>query len=474
MKLNYKNLITYNNSVYQIGEKFNSLERKNSDSKTKPKTVAKMMFSSMLCGHRSINELIQTNNNKDIDFKGLFNKKEYIPKMHGIRDCIKDTDCNQIKKINDSVIRKVKENKVFRKNKVDGLVVVAWDGVELTETTKNIEGLPEREHDDGIRKYIKYTVAMNVGEKVNILIDSRQLMEKEKVITESGALRSKTTSETKQFEEMFNDVNKKMGTIDVHVMDALYLNKNITNLVNNTNQYFVIRMKDDTRVLYKDAKELFDKQNPFKEYEIVEIITHKNIKYSKAAKKKDTEKTKIKREVRKITPKKLGKKVLVDKKIQYKKNSTVDVIVYERVIVRKKVWSDTFDMNGYKDPVRVIRSLETKYSGEKEATSEIYLATNMLEHNVETILKIMHLRWNIENNGFRTLKQRFNLEHIFIGDINSINYIVQMIFLVFNLLHLYMKIRLKNEIKETWSTITKCFMMEIHIDMSIYLLFESC
>ena len=131
-------------------------------------------------------------------------------------------------------------------------------------------------------------------------------------------------------------------------------------------------------------------------------------------------------------------------------------------------------MTGYNEPVRVIKSLETKYSKGKEITSEIYLATNMLNHDTETVLKIMHLRWNIENSGFRTLKQRFNLEYIFIGDINSINYIVQMIFMVFNLLELYMKIRLKKTIEEIWTIITKCFENQIHNDDSLYLLFESC
>lgn len=260
-----------------------------------------MVFSSMLCGYKSINEIIQTNNNKNTDFKGIFSKKEFIPKMHGLRDCVKDTDYNQIRIINDSIIKKAKENKIFRKNKIDGLAVIAWDGVELTETTKNIDGLPEREHADGIRKYIKYTVAMNVGEKANILIDSKQLMEKEKVITESGAKRAKTTSETKQFEEMFESVNRKMGTVDVHVMDALYLNRNITNMINDNSQYFVIRITDETRTIYKDAKELFDKNEPLKEYEIVEIITNKKVKYSKAAKKKDIEKTKVRTEIRNVT-----------------------------------------------------------------------------------------------------------------------------------------------------------------------------
>lgn len=474
MKLNYKNLITYNNSVYHINEKFNSLERKNLDSKTKPSTGAKIMFSSLLCGHKSINELIQTNINKDTNLKGIFSKREFIPKMHGLRDCIKDTNYLQIKKINDSIINKAKENKVFRKNKVDGLVVVAWDGVELTETTKDINGLPEREYEDGLRKYIKYTVAMNVSEKANIIIDSRQLLEKEKVITESGRKRAKTTSETKQFEEMFHDVNKKMGTVDVHVMDALYLNKNVMNLVNNNNEFFVIRMTDETRIIYQDAKELFDRIKPIKEYEIVEIITRKKIKYFKQAKKKDCEKTKIKLEVRKISNEKLGKKRLIETKIQHKKNSVIYITVHERIKTRKKVWAETFDMTGYKDPVRVIKSLETKCKKNKETISEIYLATNMHNHDYETILKIIHLRWNIENSGFRTLKQRFNLEHIFIGDINSINYIVQMVFMVFNLLELYMKVRLKKVIKETWAVITKCFGIQMHNDNSLYLLFESC
>ena len=474
MKLNYKNLITYNNSVYHINEKFNNLERKNFKSKTKASTGAKIMFSSMLCGHKSINEIIQTNSNKYTNLKGIFSKKEYIPKMHGLRDCIKDTNHLQIREINDMIINKAKDNKIFRKNKVDGLVVVAWDGVELTETTKDIEGLPEREYEDGLRKYIKYTVAMNVSERANIIIDAKQLKEKEKVITESGRKRAKTTSETKLFEEMFSDVNKKMGTIDVHVMDALYLNKNVMNLVNKNFQYFVIRMTDETRLIYQDAKELFDRIKPSKEYEVVEIITHKNIKYSKKAKKKDCEKTKIKTEIRKVSLDKLGNKKIIETKVQHKKNSIVYITVYERVKIRKKVWHETFDMTGYEEPVRVIRSLEKKYSKRKEITSEIYLATNMLNHDVETILKIMHLRWNIENNGFRILKQRFNLEHIFIGDINSINYILQMIFMVFNLLELYMKIRLKKIIEETWAVIIKCFEYQMHNDDSLYLLFEYC
>ena len=73
----------------------------------------------------------------------------------------------------------------------------------------------------------------------------------------------------------------------------------------------------------------------------------------------------------------------------------------------------------------------------------------------------MHIRWHIENNGFRKLKQQYNLEHIFIGEFNAINYIVQMIILVSNLVELYFKIRLKESIKYNHIMLKKVFEKQI-------------
>lgn len=50
---------------------------------------------------------------------------------------------------------------------------MGWDGVELNETNKDITGLSEREHDkNDVRKYVKYLVGMNIGEKANIIVTS--------------------------------------------------------------------------------------------------------------------------------------------------------------------------------------------------------------------------------------------------------------------------------------------------------------
>ena len=431
--------------------------------KTKASTGAKMMMLGCLCHHNSINELNTTTHDKHTSLKNFFSKREYIPKTHALRDCIIETDSKQLIDINNQVINKAKENKFFKKNLVDGLSVCAWDGVELHETSKKISNLPEREHENGdIKKYIKYLCAMNIGERANIMITTKQMTEKEKVLTKSGKEKAKTFGETTAMLEMIPIVEDKIGrVIDVHVMDALFLNKNIMTAINERDQYFVIRMEDDTKLIYKDAKGLFEKSKAKTEYEVVEIIEEISVKFSKRAKHKDYTKTKIRIKERAVTDKKIGEKIYVDIKESIKKNSIKTTKRFERVVKKVKVWSDEFEFSTFEYPVRVIRSVEQYWHEGKEKTQELYIATNMLSHSVRTIIKLMHLRWHIENCGFRKLKQQYNLEHIFIGEFNAINYIFQMIILVSNLLEMYFKIRLKVAIKYTYIMLKKIFEKEI-------------
>ncbi len=244
-------------------------------------------------------------------------------------------------------------------------------------------------------------------------------------------------------------------------MDALFLNKNIMTAINKREEYFVIRMEDDTKLIYKDAKGLFEKSKAKTEYEIVEVIEEISVKFSKKAKHKDYKKTRICIKERATTDKKIGEKIYIDTKETVQKNSTKTIKQFERVIKKVEAWDDEFEFSTYEAPVRVVRSVEKYYHEGKEKRQEIYIATNMLNHNVRTIIKIMHLRWNIENCGFRKLKQQYNLEHIFIGEFNAINYIFQMIILVSNLIELYFKIRLRLAVKYTYIMLKKIFEREI-------------
>lgn len=62
----------------------------------------------------------------------------------------------------------------------------------------------------------------------------------------------------------------------------------------------------------------------------------------------------------------------------------------------------------------------------------------------ETINKIIHARWEIENEGFNELKNQWNMSHCYIANENAIDMIMQMITMSYNLWELYIYGHLKD------------------------------
>ncbi len=122
--------------------------------------------------------------------------------------------------------------------------------------------------------------------------------------------------------------------------------------------------------------------------------------------------------------------------------------------------------------VRFVKYEEEYEKGEKET---ICVITTLLTHKLETILKIMHSRWLIENKGFRVLKDRYNLDHCYIGEINAIRVINEIMMLIFNLMAMYIDVRTKKtrESKVSIRILKKIFEGEILIDKKMYLMFAT-
>ena len=83
---------------------------------------------------RSFNRLkhwLETNK-----LKKVLPKRTKMPQIDAIRHSLSDFDLDGLKNINDSMIKTVIENKVFKNGTIDGLKVAAIDGVELFENTK--------------------------------------------------------------------------------------------------------------------------------------------------------------------------------------------------------------------------------------------------------------------------------------------------------------------------------------------------
>ena len=105
-----------------------------------------------------------------------------------------------------------------------------------------------------------------------------------------------------------------------------------------------------------------------------------------------------------------------------------------------KYWSEIIDYKEVK--LKVVKFEEKELKGKKVDT--IYAVSTDLNMKEETINKIMHARWDIENEGFNELKNYWNMKHCFMADEKGINVILQMIIMSYNLWELYIYGHLHN------------------------------
>ena len=83
----------------------------------------------MFYREKSINQIMEKTHKRKL-YKKMFKRKVAIPKMHGFVDGIKDLKVSELEKINKNIIKKAKENKIYRNGTIDNLVVVGIDGTE--------------------------------------------------------------------------------------------------------------------------------------------------------------------------------------------------------------------------------------------------------------------------------------------------------------------------------------------------------
>ncbi len=76
-EISLKSFLNYTSSVHEIEKEFKGVKRENKKAKVKASLVSKIIFSSMLCGQKSINECVLTNKNKSTKFTYLLSGKVY-------------------------------------------------------------------------------------------------------------------------------------------------------------------------------------------------------------------------------------------------------------------------------------------------------------------------------------------------------------------------------------------------------------
>lgn len=369
-------IFNFINKTYHINKKLTSVSReKNKKIKIKGSTIAKLLFVGMLNREKSINQIMEKTHNRK-KYKNIFSKKEVIPKMHGFRDGIKDLKLEELKAINKSIIRKTKENKVYRTGTVDNLVVVGIDGTEsfgsykrdwknsyksIKKNQKIINGkkqIVEEEYHKQINVF-----AQIVGKRPGIILGYEK-------ITCNGN-EGKQEYEPNVAIKLIQNLKKIYGNgIDVIVGDAIYLKEKFLLALKKEGYVGIIRLKENQKGLIKNAEGIF------------KLEKAKNIR-------------------------------IKNKEIKY--------------------WSDIFEYK--KEKIKIVKFEEEKKDGNKDIIYVVSTDVNMKE---KTINKIIHSRWDIENNGFNELKNYWNMNHCFIADEKAIDVILQMIIMSYNLWEVYL------------------------------------
>ena len=169
---------------------------------------------------------------------------------------------------------------------------------------------------------------------------------------------------------------------DVIVADALYLNAPFINTLKENGLEWVIRLKDERRMIFQNAERLF-KQDEGKKASFWK-----------------------------------GKKKI-------------------------EVWDlSGFKMEGCPYKLRVVRYHEQWKENGKETERFMWLVTTLEAADYRVLWEMMHRRWDIEENGFHQLKTYYHAKHCYCRD--AVETIFNLISIGFNVRELYLYRRSRN------------------------------
>lgn len=376
MGKNYlKQILTYINKVYDMGEKINTLRDKRIKSEVKVSTITFIVLFGFMLQIRSFNRLEHWL--KKDKFKKVVPKKTRLPQIDAIRRCLSQFDLDGLKTIHNDIVKTVIKNKVFRYGTIDSLKVAAIDGVELFESTKKCcADCLTRVHKNGITHYFhRSVVCATVGSDPHIILGQEMLEPKR-----DGS--DKDEGEITGGKRLINKLYKEFHHFaDIIVADALYCKSTWIKEVLSIGMDAVVRVKDERLNIVKDALSLFKCRDADKIW------------------------------------------VLKQNKNNY------------RVI---KAWDeDNFEMSDEDVKVRFVRFIEEIHTGDKLEYKEGWIITTDKITSVQTLWRIIHKRWDIENNAFHQLKTEWHLDHCFLHNPTGIETVLMFIIIAFNLMQLY-------------------------------------
>ena len=251
------------NKIYHINTQLcNISRRKNKKIRIKGSTIGKLLFAGMFYREKSINQIMEKTHKRKM-YKNMFKNNEVIPKAHGFIERIKNLEVSELEKINQNIIKKAKENKIYRKGTIDNLVVVGIDGTEAFGSYK-------KEWENCYNKKIKIKKMIDGKEEIveeeyheQISVFARIVGKRPGVLLGYEKVTCNGNEGKQEFEpnvgiKLVKKLKKIYGKgIDVIVGDAIYLRENVIEAVLEEGYQGVFRLKENNKMLLENARGLF-------------------------------------------------------------------------------------------------------------------------------------------------------------------------------------------------------------------------
>ena len=299
-----------------------------------------------------------------------------IPKTDAVRDLLSAVDPEEIRSIHEETVDKMKQNRVFREGTIGGYTVVGIDGVELfSSTKKSCPGCLTRKNRAGETEYFhRSVVCMTVGKPPYIILGHEMLKPRDGAEKDEGELTGG--------KRLIRRLRQRHGHFaDVVVADSLYLNAPFINTIKENGFEAVIRLKDERRLIFRDAEGLFEQGKGRKE------------------------------------PFRKGKKEI-------------------------EAWDLCgFEMEGVPHRLRVVRYHETWEEKGREESRWMWLVTTLEAADYRILWEMMNRRWDIEENGFHQLKTYYHAKHCYCH--TAVEVVFSLMVIGFNMRELYLYRRIK-------------------------------
>lgn len=196
---------------------------------------------------------------------------------------------------------------------------------------------------------------------------------------------------------------------DVIVADGLYLNVPFLRVVLKCHMEAVIRLKDERRLIFQDAEKLFGSGE--------------------------------------------GKKEPF-----YREGKKIDC------------WDlDGFELEGLQEKLRVVR-----YREKNEKTGEekwVWLVTTSKEIDYKILWKMMHKRWDIEENAFHQLKTYYHADHCYCHEAVEVIFLLMLIAFNIREMYLYRRIHGFERSKITRKSVTRIFRDDLQAENLCWILY---